>query len=62
MLLLQQREEFKKCSRQKDQHEQRPWSGKESGLFEELREGQFVWGIMMTGNEVREGPRQRTEL
>lgn len=61
-MLLEQREELKKYSRQKDQHEQRPWGGKESGLFEELREGQFAWGITMTENEVRGWPRQRTEL
>lgn len=47
---------------QKEQHEPRPWVGKESGLFERLREGQFAWGIVMTGNEVQEWPRQRTEL
>lgn len=30
------------CSRQKGQHEQRAWSGKGFGLFEEPGEGQFV--------------------
>lgn len=57
MRCLLSKERGKKCSRQKGQHEQRPWGGKESGLFKELREGQFAWSIVMTGNEVQESGR-----
>ena len=40
------------CSRQKGQHTSRPWGGKESGLFGELREGHFARGQLMKGGEV----------